>query len=67
MNILFISIYVIKYIYYRLYIFINKIYLNFKMEKPAEISFEFIKENCKTIGDIQKLESEIREFNRNIL
>ena len=28
------------------------------------ISFEFIEENCKTIGDLQRLEEQLSKFNK---
>lgn len=33
------------------------------MKQQIELNFEFIKENCQTIGDIIKLEKEVIKWN----
>jgi len=34
----------------------------FKMNKEIKVSFEYIKENCETIGDLKELYSNIKKF-----
>ena len=32
------------------------------MNKEIKVSFEYIKEHCKTIGDLKKLCSDVKKF-----